>query len=109
MRDAMTATDISARVDRKEQALRTVAAASETVIAARRDLEFISNRLTFEGLAGSNDKQRQADLAARTESEREGVALAEKGLREAQLERGVANLRVQEATMLLRVVEITRE
>jgi len=52
---------------------------------------------------------RQADLAARTESEREGVALAEKGLREAQLERGVTNLRVQEATMLLRVVEITRE
>lgn len=79
----MTATDISARVDRKEQALRTVAAASETVIAARRDLEFISNHLTLEGLAGNNDRQRQADLAAKTESEREGVALAEKGLREA--------------------------
>jgi hypothetical protein len=98
----VTATDISARIDRKEQALRAVAAASETVIAAKTDLEFIKNRLTLEGLEGSNDKQRLADLVARTELERDGLAAAEKGLREAQLELDIANLRVQEATMLLK-------
>ena len=79
----MTAPDISARIDRKEKALRAVAAASETVIAAKADLEFIRNRLTLEGLEGTNEKQRNADLLTRTESEREGVALAEKNLRQA--------------------------
>lgn len=103
----MTAAEISARIDRKESALRAVAGASESVIAAKTDLEFVKNRLTLEGLEGTNDKQRQADLVAKTESEREGLALAEKGLREAQLELDIANLRVQEATMLLRVAEIT--
>ena len=46
----MTATEISARIDRKENALRAVAAASESVIAAKTDLEFIKNRLTLAGL-----------------------------------------------------------
>ena len=101
----MTATDISARIDRKEQALRTVAAASENVIAAKNDLEFIKNRLTLEGLNGSNDKQRLADLMTNTEAERDAVSLAEKGLREAQLELDIASLRVQEVTMLLKLVE----
>ncbi len=103
----MTATDITARIDRKERALRAVAAASETVIAAKADLEFIRNRLTLEGLEGTNEKQRNADLLTRTESERAGVALAEKNLRQAQLELDIANLRVQEATMLLKVAENT--
>ena len=35
----------------------------------------------------------------------EAVALAEKGLREAQLELDIASLRVQEAAMLLKLVE----
>lgn len=101
----MTATDISAHIDRKEQALRAVAAASENVIAAKNDLEFIKNRLTPEGLNGSNDKQRLAELNTKTEAERDAVAEAEKGLREAQLELDIASLRVQEATMLLKLVE----
>ena len=75
------------------------------MIAAKSDLEFIKNRLTLEGLSGSNDKQRLADLMTRTEAERDAVALAEKGLREAQLELDIANLRVQEAAMLLKLVE----
>ena len=83
----MTATEISARVDRKENALRAVAAASESVIAAKTDLEFIKTRLTLAGLEGTNDKQRQADLMAKTESELD-----------------LADLRVQEAAMLLKVV-----
>ena len=99
----MTATEISARIDRKENALRAVAAASENVIAAKTDLEFIKNRLTLAGLEGTNDKQRQADLMAKTESERDGLALTEKQLREAQLELDLADLRVQEVAMLLRV------
>ena len=82
-----------------------MAEASENVIAARSDLEFIKNRLTLEGLSGSNDKQRLADLMTRTEAERDAVALAEKGLREAQLELDIANLRVQEPAMLLKLVE----
>lgn len=101
----MNATDISARIDRKEQALRAVAAASENVIAAKSDLEFIKNRLTLEGLNGSNDKQRLADLITKTEAERDAVALAEKGLREAQLELELANLRVQEAAMLQKAAQ----
>ena len=99
----MTATEISARIDRKENALRAVAAASENAIAAKTDLEFIKNRLTLAGLEGTNDKQRQADLMAKTESERDGLALTEKQLREAQLELDLADLRVQEVAMLLRV------
>ena len=101
----MTAADISARIDRKEQALRAVAEASENVIAAKSDLKFIKNRLTLEGLSGSNDKQRLADLMTKTEAERDAVAGAEKGLREAQLELELASLRVQEAAMLLKLVE----
>ena len=99
----MTAAEISARINRKENALRAVAAASESVIAAKTDLEFIKNRLTLAGLEGTNDKQRQADLMAKTESERDGLALTEKQLREAQLELDLADLRVQEVAMLLRV------
>lgn len=105
----MTTSDISARIGRKEQALRAVAAASETVIAAKADLECIKNRYTLDGLEGSNEKQRNADLLAKTESEREGVALAEKNLREAQLELDIATLRVQEATMLLKAAESSSE
>jgi hypothetical protein len=101
----MNATDISARIDRKEQALRAVGAASENVIAAKSDLEFIKNRLTAGGLNGSNDKQRLADLMTKTEAERDAVALAEKGLREAQLELELANLRVQEAAMLQKAAQ----
>ena len=52
----MTAADISARIGRKEQALRAVAEASENVIAAKSDVVFIKNRLTLEGLSGLNDK-----------------------------------------------------
>ncbi len=103
----MTAADISARIDRKEHALRTVAAASETVVVAKADLEFIQSRYTLEGLEGANEKQRSADLSAKTETERGGLALAEKSLREAQLELDIANLRVQEASMLLKVAENT--
>ena len=99
----MTANEISARADRKESALRAAAEASENVIAAKTDLEFIKIRLTLAGLEGTNDKQRQADLMAKTESERDGLALTEKGLREARLELDLADLRVQEAAMLLRV------
>ena len=39
---------------------------------------------------------------AKTESERDGLALTEKQLREAQLELDLADLRVQEAAMLLK-------
>lgn len=83
--------------------MRAVAAASETVIAAKTDLEFIRNHYTLEGLEGSNEKQRQADLITKTATEREALTVAEKGLREAQLELDIANLRVQEATMLLKL------
>lgn len=101
----MTATEITARIDRKENALRAVAEASENVIAARTDLEALKNHYTLEGLEGSNDKRRLADLNTKTEAERDAVAAAEKGLREAQLELDVASLRVQEATMLLKLAE----
>jgi hypothetical protein len=101
----MTATDISARIDRKEQALRAVAATSENVIAAKSDLEALKNHYTLEGLVGSNDKQRLADVMTKTEAERDAVALAEKGLREAQLELDIASLRVQEATMLQKAAQ----
>ena len=40
---------------------------------------------------------------AKTEAERDGLALTEKGLRDAQLELDLADLRVQEAAMLLKV------
>ena len=103
----MNAADITARVGRKEAALRAVAAASENVVTAKTDLEVIKNRYTLEGLDGTNDKSRLAELNAKTEPERDAVALAEKGLREAQLELDLANLRVQEATMLLRLAEVT--
>ena len=101
----MNAADITARIDRKEAALHAVAAASENVVAAKTDLEVIKNRYTLEGLDGTNDKSRLAELNAKTEPERDAVAMAEKGLREAQLELDLANLRVQEATMLLKVAE----
>ncbi len=101
----MNAADISARIDRKEKALRAVAAASENVIAAKTDLEVIKTRYTLEGFSATNDKTRLAELNAKTEAERDAVALAEKSLREAQLELDLANLRMQEATMLLKVVE----
>ncbi len=101
----MNATDISERIDRKEDALRAVAEATENVIAAKTDLEVIKNRYTLEGLDGTNDKSRLAELNAKTEAERDAVALTEKSLREAQLELDLANLRMQEATMLLKVVE----
>lgn len=101
----MTATEITARIDCKERALRAVAEASENVIAAKSDHETLKNRLTLEGLNGSNDKQRLADLMTKTEAERQAVAEAEKGLREAQLELDIASLRVQEATMLLKLTE----
>ena len=99
----MTATEITARIDRQEDALRAVAAASENVIAAKSDLEALKNHYTLEGLAGSNDKQRLAELNAKTEDERDAVAEAEQGLRAAQLELDIASLRVQEATMLLKL------
>ena len=99
----MTAAEISARIDRKESALRAVTAASENVIAATADLETLKHHYTLEGLEGSNDKLRQADLLVKTEAEREAVAAAERALREAQLELDLADLRVQEAAMLLRV------
>jgi hypothetical protein len=105
----VTTSDISARIGRKEQSLRAVAAASETVIVAKSDHEFIRNHYTLEGLAGSNEKQRQADLITKTATEREALAVAEKGLREAQLELDIATLRVQEATMLLKVAESSSE
>lgn len=101
----MTVAEITARIDRKENALRAVAEASENVIAAKSDLEFIKNRLILEGLNGSNDKQRLADLMTRTEAERDAVAEAEKGLREAQLELDIASLRVQEASMLQKAAQ----
>ena len=101
----MTAAEISARTDRQENALRAVAEASENVIAAKSDLEALKNHYTLEGLAGSNDKQRLAELNAKTEAERDAAALAEKGLQEAQLELDIASLRVQEATMLLKLAE----
>lgn len=103
----MNATAISERIDRKANALRAVATATENVVAAKADLEVIKTRYTLEGLEGTNDKLRLADLNARTEAERDAVALAEKGLREAQLELDLANLRVQEATMLLKLTEMT--
>lgn len=101
----MTRADISARIDRKEQALRAVAEASETVIVAKTDHEFIKNHYTLAGLEGTNEKQRQADLISKTATEREALAVAEKGLRDAQLELDIAHLRVQEATMLLKAAE----
>ncbi len=100
----MNAADISERIDRKEDALLAVAAATENVIAAKTDLEVIKTRYTLEGLDGTNDKSRLAELNAKTEDERDAVALAEKGLREVQLELDLANLRMQKATMLLKVV-----
>ena len=69
----MTATEISTRIDRKACALRAVADASESMTAAKRDYEVIRSRYTLEGLEGSNDKQRQADLMKKTEAEREAV------------------------------------
>ena len=101
----MTVAEITARIDRKENALRAVAAASENVIAARSDLEALKNHYTLEGLAGSNDKQRLAELNAKTEAERDAVAEAEKGLRAAQLELDIASLRVQEASMLQKAAQ----
>ena len=52
---------------------------------------------------------RQADLIRKTASEREALADAEKGLRDAQLELDIATLRIQEATMLLKVAESTSQ
>ncbi len=101
----MTATEISARIDRKENALHAVAVASEGVTAAKSDYEVMKSHYTLEGLEGSNDKQRQADLVKKTEAEREAVTQAEKGLQQAQLELDIASLRVQEATLLLRLAE----
>lgn len=101
----MTATEITARIDRKERALRGVAAASENVTAAKSDLEALKNHYTLEGLVGSNDKKRLADLNTKTEAERDAVTEAEKVLREAQLELDIASLRVQEATLLLKLTE----
>ena len=103
----MTATEISARIDRKACALRAVTDASEGVTAAKRDYEVTKSYYTLEGLEGSNDRQRQADLVKKTEAEREAVTQAEKGLQKAQLELDIASLRVQEATLLLRLVERT--
>ncbi len=105
----MNEADITARIDRKERALRAVAEANETVIVAKSDHEFIKNHYTLEGLEGSNEKQRQADLIRKTASEREALADAEKGLRDAQLELDISTLRVEEATMLLKVVESTSQ
>lgn len=97
----MNQIDITARINRKENALRAVAAACEASTAANSDLDTLTNHLTLGGLEGSNEKQRAADLKAKTTSEREGVARADMALREARLELDIASLRVQEATMLL--------
>lgn len=105
----MNEADITARIDRKESALRAVAEANETVIVAKSDHEFIKNHYTLEGLEGSNEKQRQADLIRKTTTEREALADAEKGLRDAQLELDIATLRVPEATMLLKAAESTSQ
>lgn len=100
----MTATEITARVDRNERALRAAASASEGLVAAKAELETLKHHYTLEGLEGTNDKLRQADLLTKTEPEREAVAGAEKALREAQLELDIASLRVQEALMLTRLM-----
>lgn len=105
----MNEAEVTARIDRKERALRAVAEASEAVIVAKSDHEFIKNHYTLDGLEGSNEKQRQADLNTKITTEREALAVAEKGLREAQLELDIAGLRVQEATMLLKVAESTSQ
>ena len=97
----MNEADITARVGRKANALRAVAAAYEASITAKSDLETINNHYTLEGLEGSNEKQRTADLIAKIITEREGAAQADKTLREARFELDIASLRVQETTMLL--------
>lgn len=97
----MNEVDISAHSDCKANALRIVAAAYEETITAKSDRETITNYYTLEGLAGSNEKRRTADLIAKTATEREGVARADMALRKARLELDIASLRVQEATMLL--------
>ena len=99
----MTAAEITARVDRKERALRAAAESSEHLTAAKAELETLKHHYTREGLEGTNDKLRQADLLAKTEPEREAVAEAERALRAAQLELDLASLRVQEALMLTRL------
>lgn len=99
----MTEADIIARVDRKERALKAAAAATEHVAAAKADLETLKHHHAAAGLEGSNDRQRAADLFAKTEPEREAVAAAERALRAAQLELDLADLRVQEAFALARL------
>ena len=94
----MNEADISARIDRKENALRAVATAYEESITAKSDLETLTNHYTLEG---SNEKQRTAELIVKTTAEREGVARADMALRKARLELDIASLRVQETTMLL--------
>lgn len=99
----MTTTEITARVDRKERALKAAAEVTEDLAAAKAELETLKYHYTREGLEGTNDKLRQADLLAKTEPEREAVAEAERALRAAQLELDLASLRVQEALMLTRL------
>ena len=66
----MTAADISARIDRKEQALHAVASTSENVIAAKSDLEALKNHLTLEGL---NGLERQAATGQPNDEDRGGA------------------------------------
>ena len=76
----MNQVGISAYSDRKVNALRAVATTCEASIAAKSDLETMTNHDTLEGLEGLNEKQRTADLIAKTATKREGVARVGQGL-----------------------------
>lgn len=104
----MTKNEISTLLDQKAEALKNVFDATENLYAAKADLEQVTTQFTLEGLEGNNDRVRQADLVSKTEAERDSVALAERNLRATRLDFELANLKVDELTYKLRLLEMQR-
>lgn len=91
--------------DEKRYAIEQAAAASENAIAAKVTLERakLSAAETEGYMAMTNDKTRAAFIQSMTKDEAEAVRTAEVAVREAQTLLDLANLRVAQISMLVKI------
>lgn len=97
---------INAAHGRKDRALVAVARALTWVVNAKADLETLNAHYTNQGLEGTNDKARAANLATRNQPERDAVAEAEARLREEQLELDLSNNDLVRLRTLLQLLSV---
>lgn len=98
--------DVNAAFSRRAETLRTLRAATEHTLDRKRDLQVARVFLINQGLAATNDKGREAELADKTEEEREAVATAEKAEREAKLEFELADQEVSRLSYLIQIMQL---